>query len=181
MADSSITKRALANSLKELMEEKSFKKISISDICDRCQMNRKSFYYHFRDKYDLVIWIFDTECNDISQKYADLDRWDYLNILFRYFDDNKGFYCKCLEVEGQNSLSEHFMELLVPKIKERLQEIMAESNLSDFQSYFLADAVCCAVKRWLTGKEQMSCEDFLQNMKTCICAISSYVASRDDL
>ena len=58
MADSNITKNALATSLKKLMREKPFEKISVSDICDDCGMNRKSFYYHFKDKYDLVNWIF---------------------------------------------------------------------------------------------------------------------------
>ena len=61
MADSNITKLALSGALKELLEEQSFEKISVSDICERCGMNRKSFYYHFKDKYDLVNWIFDTE------------------------------------------------------------------------------------------------------------------------
>ena len=61
MADSNITKKALATALKDLMSEMSFEKITISDICEKCDMNRKSFYYHFKDKYDLVNWIFDTE------------------------------------------------------------------------------------------------------------------------
>ena len=61
MADSNITKRALANELQELMAEQPFEKINVAQICQRCHMNRKSFYYHFRDKYDLVNWIFDTE------------------------------------------------------------------------------------------------------------------------
>ena len=61
MPDSSLTKRALAAAIKELMREKPLVKISIADIVERCQMNRQSFYYHFRDKYDLVNWIFYTE------------------------------------------------------------------------------------------------------------------------
>ena len=56
MPDSNITKNALASAMKSLMERKSFSKISVGDICELCQMNRKSFYYHFKDKYDLVIW-----------------------------------------------------------------------------------------------------------------------------
>ena len=39
--------------MKALMEERPFAKISVGDICERCGMNRKSFYYHFKDKYDL--------------------------------------------------------------------------------------------------------------------------------
>ena len=58
---SSITKKALADALKQLMAEKPLQKISVGDICERCNMNRRSFYYHFRDKYDLVNWVFYTE------------------------------------------------------------------------------------------------------------------------
>ena len=61
MPDSNITKKALAQTMKELMAKQPFSKISVGDICDACGMSRKSFYYHFRDKYDLVNWIFDTE------------------------------------------------------------------------------------------------------------------------
>ena len=55
MADSGITKRALAASFKELLDEQTFTQISIGEICAECGMNRKSFYYHFTDKHDLVL------------------------------------------------------------------------------------------------------------------------------
>lgn len=61
MADSNITKRALAAAFKSLMEEMPFSKITVAMICEKCDMNRKSFYYHFEDKYDLVNWIFDMD------------------------------------------------------------------------------------------------------------------------
>jgi len=44
MPDSNITKRALAQTMKDLMAERPFAKISVGDICERCGMNRKSFY-----------------------------------------------------------------------------------------------------------------------------------------
>lgn len=65
-ADSNLTKRALAAAMKELMEQMPFSKISVSDIAEQCGMNRKSFYYHFKDKYDLVNWIFDMEYLQLS-------------------------------------------------------------------------------------------------------------------
>ena len=42
-ADSNLTKRALAATMKELMEQMPFSKISVSDIAEQCGMNRKSF------------------------------------------------------------------------------------------------------------------------------------------
>ena len=61
MADSNMTKKALASALKELMKTVPFSKISVGDICNMCEMNRKSFYYHFKDKYDLINWIYTSE------------------------------------------------------------------------------------------------------------------------
>ena len=81
MADTNINKRALAAALKELMEHKAFEKISVSDICGACNMNRKSFYYHFKDKYDLVNWIFYSEFMPVIQCKEYETAWGLLDDL----------------------------------------------------------------------------------------------------
>ena len=49
LADSNITKRALASAMKELMRSSvPFSKISVGDICEKCEMNRKSFLLSFQ-------------------------------------------------------------------------------------------------------------------------------------
>ena len=62
MSDSLITKKAIAQCLKNLAAEKSFLKISIGDITAACGLNRQTFYYHFQDKYELLDWIYYEEC-----------------------------------------------------------------------------------------------------------------------
>ena len=62
VSESNITKKVLAKALKNCMQTKSFAKITVMDICEECGMNRKTFYYHFKDKFDLVNWIFNIEC-----------------------------------------------------------------------------------------------------------------------
>ena len=51
---SQTTKRALEASLKKLLLEKPLNKITINDITEDCGVNRMTFYYHFKDIYDLV-------------------------------------------------------------------------------------------------------------------------------
>ena len=58
MTSSIISKKIIANSLKYLMETESFHKISVSDIMLLCQMRRQTFYYHFKDKFELLSWIY---------------------------------------------------------------------------------------------------------------------------
>ena len=53
---SQVTKRALEQSLKNLLMKKPLTKITVGDIADDCGINRMTFYYHFKDIYDLVEW-----------------------------------------------------------------------------------------------------------------------------
>ena len=112
-ADSNLTKRALAAAMKELMEQMPFSKISVSDIAEQCGMNRKSFYYHFKDKYDLVNWIFDMEYLQLSSRQDYAGIWDFLTELCSFFYENRSFYRRALRIEGQNSFLEHFKDCLL--------------------------------------------------------------------
>ena len=53
---SQTTKRALAASLEKLLAKKPLDKITVIDIVEDCEVNRQTFYYHFRDIYDLLEW-----------------------------------------------------------------------------------------------------------------------------
>ena len=51
---SQVTKRALAASLIKLLSQKPLDKVTVKDIIEDCGVNRQTFYYHFKDKYDLM-------------------------------------------------------------------------------------------------------------------------------
>ena len=177
MADSNITKLALSNALKELLEELSFEKISVSDICERCQMNRKSFYYHFKDKYDLVNWIFDTEFVEVNQtnamyaqneSFAFDDRWKNIEIICDYFYENRSFYRRVLKVDGQNSFVSHFREFIRPLFRLRVEALLGVEDVPEMVYDFVLDGVICVVARWLLDKNCISVEDFMFNLKKLI-------------
>ena len=172
MADSNITKRALAAALRELMEEMPFDKIQIAQICERCDMNRKSFYYHFKDKYDLVNWIFDTEfisfARDSTKDLPSDDRWELIERACEHFYANRAFYRKALLIKGQNSLADHLREYLFPLIKMRITQFLSDDAADEFTINFFADAVLCAIERWLLEKQCMPPEEFVTKIKQII-------------
>lgn len=53
---SNLTKLALEQSLKRFLLKKPLDKITIKDLTDDIGISRMSFYYHFKDIYDLVEW-----------------------------------------------------------------------------------------------------------------------------
>ena len=165
VADSNITKRALASALKELMTEEPFSKISVTDICERCGMNRKSFYYHFKDKYDLVNWIFDSEFLLLVRDNSAKTSWELFDVLCHYLYDNRKFYKPALQIEGQNSFSDHFREMLRVTLRSSFSGLLDEYE--DFQLNFYADALVCTIERWLTSKKCDTPDEFLKKVGSC--------------
>ncbi len=163
MADSMVTKKAMATALKELMSEEPFREISVGDICDRCRMNRKSFYYHFRDKYALIDWIFDTEFGTTVQQIQAPGK--IFEAVCRYLYDNRSFYRKALKIEGQGAFSAHLWEWCRSSIAARSQ-----SNITAFQLELCADVFLCAVKRWLNVKDCMQPKQFAEQLRTLAAA-----------
>ena len=177
MADTNITKQALAGAFKELIREQPFEKISVSDICDHCHMNRKSYYYHFRDKYDLVNWIFDMELVELNQvkalymsgnSYGFDDRWKSIEVVCNYFYENRTFYRRVLKVDGQNSFVSHFREFIRPLLRFRVEDLLEVNDVPELVYDFAVDGVLCAIKRWLTDKNGISAEEFMFSLKKTI-------------
>ena len=72
---SQVTKRALEASLKNLLLQKPLSKITISDITEDCGINRMTFYYHFKDIYDLVDWILMEDAAEALEGLQDFETW----------------------------------------------------------------------------------------------------------
>ena len=178
MADSNITKRALANALKELMQTVPFAKISVADICEKCDMNRKSFYYHFQDKYELMNWIFDMEFIEFI-KQGDADQSiEEMTALFRILYDNRTFYRNALSVQGQNSLSEHIREIALPILQSRMKEALSEDEDSGFYVEFFLDALLGAIVHWIKDENCEPPEKFIPHFFSCILSTAKYILKK---
>ncbi len=176
MADSNITKRALASSLKALMSQYPFAKISIGDICEKCEMNRKSFYYHFRDKYDLVNWIFDHEfvVNVRSKKHNSV--WEVFQELCVYLYNNIAFYRNVFEVQGQNSFGEHFFNFAQNLFDNEFKAVSEDKALVELNSKLLSQAMKSVLQAWLMSKDCTEPDEFSSKVKASVQSIAFYIA-----
>ena len=120
------TKYALENSLKKLLLQKPLNKITINDITEDCGINRMTFYYHFRDIYDLVEWV----CmEDAKKALADNKTYETWQQGFvRIFDavrENKPFIMnvyRCVSREQvENYLYRITYDLLEGVVEEKAQ------------------------------------------------------------
>lgn len=178
MPEPSLTKKALAQTFKELVCKESFEKVSVSDICAACQVSRKTFYYHFQDKYALMQWIFDTEYIAVWKRSRVTDRWAIVASLCRYLYSERVFYEKLIEYRGQNSFRQYFQDFLfgilesfVLPEQEKIDAVAGRDGVpaadaQAFFAHFITDAVLFAIFRWLTDGAQQSPEEFVTLLKS---------------
>ena len=60
------SKALIKRALLELMQEKAFEKISVSDIVRKADINRGTFYAHFRDPHDVLLKIQDDMFSELT-------------------------------------------------------------------------------------------------------------------
>jgi probable dihydroxyacetone kinase regulator len=165
MSNASITKAALAQAMKECMSTTPFAKISIGSICSKCGLNRKSFYYHFRDKYELVNWIYEQEIGHvIREELSERHTYDLALMICRYFEENRRFYINALEVTGPNSFRDYFEQQLEPLVDHTLNVDGPSPFDSKELTAVVSDFCLSAVQRWLKSETRLDSVEFLENL-----------------
>lgn len=165
MAESGATKRALADALKVLMRDHPLSAITVGDICGQCCMNRKSFYYHFRDKFDLVTWVFCTEFyEDYLPKEDSTASHDTLLSLCRFLAANKSFYRAALKVDGQNSFHEYLADVLRPILEDRLPGAICHDEHADFFLDLYTALYRERITHWIMNGCPLSADQFISLM-----------------
>ena len=65
------TENLLYATLIDLLKEKTFEEIKVSDICNKALINRSTFYAHYQDKYELVVGFISTLKSELAKAIKD--------------------------------------------------------------------------------------------------------------
>ncbi len=160
MANSNVTKRMLADSLKELVLEIPLEKITIADICQRNGMNRKSFYYHFRDKYDLLKHIFQTEFLQ-ENSLEEAKGHNHMYSLCGYLYKNQEFYRHVLRPHQHNYFRQYFYETIQEFVKQSIEMILNWEKQDEFHIVFLTDGLVGSIEHWIMDYKPIPPEEFV--------------------
>lgn len=159
MIEGKKTKDKLAQALLKLVEKKDFTKISISDITQATGLNRQTFYYHFKDKEDLLHYsYFVTGLNYLQADDLSLDNWEEAVLkMLRTMEKYQTFYFKTVTSDSEVLIRE-FTTLTKGLFVRLFEDVDHEAQLStadkDFYSRFLAYGCGGILVDWLLKKVQ---------------------------
>jgi AcrR family transcriptional regulator len=177
------TKLQIAEAFVQLVEELGLERVFVSNIVERLGKNRKTFYYHFEDKQELIIWLFRYELGCALQ-----ERYDNDLLVFEHYDklDGRSYqaypYYTCIKNSAHTLDSSGFFEVLCRTFEARrgyYQAVLAEDDIYSLRAYLgrLYTPALTADIRFMLGNRSLGADyvRFLAEFYTG--AFISYIAS----
>lgn len=136
---SQVTKRALEQSLKNLLLKKPLTKITVGDITDDCGINRMTFYYHFKDIYDLVEWSCLEDAKRALDEKKTYDTWQQgLLQIFKAVQENKPFILNVYHCVHREQVEKYLQPLVDQLLLNVINEEAAGITVRDEDKQFIA-------------------------------------------
>lgn len=153
LSNSILTKKALAASLKQIMEEVPLNKITVKHLVEDCGLNRQTFYYHFQDIYELLGWIYQTEAVDTIAEYHSYHTWTQgFHKIFTYIENNEAFCLNTLHSLARSHLDAYLYSVtyrLVMGVVNELSSDRVEEKDKKFLANFYTLAFTGLVIQWM--------------------------------
>jgi len=102
------TKNLFASALLELSNKKPLADISVSDIIACCDMSRNTFYYHFKDKQELIFWIY-SNFHDSRINLSGNQQKNSMELM-KYMQKYSSFFKQAFAENGQNCFKSEFIK-----------------------------------------------------------------------
>lgn len=139
---SRLTRQQLADALKKRMAHKPLSKITVSELVADCGMNRKTFYYHFEDIYDLFKWMLEQETFEIVKQFDMLiDFHEVLQFAADYVLSNHYMIGAAYDSMGRDGLKRFFYQDFIGLANNLIDSAARQQGVKLCRSYqaFLCD------------------------------------------
>ena len=154
------TEQAIKEAFMELVKEKGYNQVTVSDICKKSSINRNTFYLHYLDKDDLVGKMLKTAYSTMDnalkeytityktsmRKISEIQiRWGIRNLLL-FMESDKELYKTILQDESLNG----YIDVIAKMLKKHIADLLDISNASGNMIYEYAfSGMFGLIKQWV--------------------------------
>jgi AcrR family transcriptional regulator len=155
------TRHLLSQALVELIREKDYSTITVSDIIERANVGRSTFYAHYRDKDALFVGELDRVIEALGQHIPGQDELPYFPSLglFQHVGEEYELYKALLWTPGIDLLIKHMQKSLTSRIEQGLAKSGKRFDIPVLiLANFIAGSFLTLLKWWLEDKMSYSAE-----------------------
>ena len=134
------TKKALAESLCDLLSKRTLDKITVRDIVENCGVNRQTFYYHFHDVYDLLEWIFEDMIEEMLAERDQYEDWTRgVEYIVAKMIENRKLILNAYHSVSHEAVSRFIRRWLEPYIAEVVKRESDGLQVTEEDQAFVAE------------------------------------------
>lgn len=168
------TKKAIYRAFAELLSEKNINDITIKDIADKADINRKTFYNYYNGIYDLTGEIENSIIDSFEQVLRDTNINELLHnpysmfeALTRIINSNLDFYQHLISIESNSNL----VSKLFKSLKTRAKEVISQYTLLDDATLdivldFVVSGMFTVFQHWFNSSREHSIDDLAKIVAT---------------
>lgn len=150
------TKLMMAYALVELLKTKPLSKITINDIAEKCGINRMTFYYHFKDIYELVSWTFMEKGVLPLEKNINESGWpERMRIIMESIQENKVIINNIYSSMRREHIEAYIIHLCGKLFNDTIDKMAEGMDITEEDKKFVSDfynrAFCGFVLNWIEG------------------------------
>lgn len=178
------TRKLIYQTLLDLMKEKTFEEIKVSDICSKAMINRSTFYAHYEDKYELLIDFlsnlkeeFAHELNESCKENLSIREY-YIRLISLFLDhiDSKRDVYNSIMVNNRSSI---MMDILLSVVNDDILKRFKENDINlkvptEVISKFYLGGVINIGMEWLSNSNKYTKEEILDYLELLIPDIDYY-------
>lgn len=171
------SRRMIRQAFLELLREKPYEKITVTDIVNRADINRSTFYAHYPDVRGLVEEIMNEAINNSTKlvtdnNYLDIfrDPMPFLQDLTRIGLENVELY----RLLGRSDFALRQVERIKEDLTEKavstvdIPEEIRKSNAFRIHIHFFVGGILNTYQQWLQGKLDCSTDEIVEQIARLI-------------
>lgn len=158
-------KKILANALLNLCQKQSLQSITVSQLLKETGVSRQTFYNHFKDKNDLICYIYDTYIvPNFDEHHMDIDFYESLLQTFQNIKKYHKFMKQACQIEGRNCLKDYIVEHCQQFDLKWHQNLYGSDPMPDdlkFATIYHANASSSMTLSWILSNMPVPCEEIV--------------------
>ncbi len=149
-------KKKFADTLKQLMKQKTLKEVRVREIVELSGLSRQSFYNNFQDKYELAKYVWESETFHMIKAYeADKGLYKLSMEIMKIMLTNPSFYQNLLkDIDDQNSFYSFWVKMSVAHLAGQLSEVLQseQSLITAIKMYTYGSIMC--IREWINDSDR---------------------------
>ncbi|WP_058302980.1 TetR/AcrR family transcriptional regulator [Gorillibacterium timonense] len=159
-----LTREAICTALIQLIKERPFSKISITDIVKRAGVSRTAYYNNYSSKQEILVDLVDSLIFEINQKlipYADeitgkaKEPEPFIRVLFEVIFQQRDIYKTLKDARFDYVILERLTDIMLANMPD-------QSDQSLYRIYFTSGALYHVAVKWIESDFSKSIEDMTE-------------------